>query len=157
MEKMSKRSAFLTHVSNELYEVKCHISNERFFEGGVGLGGIINFINYELGESLKEIEDEEIQDEEWEEECEDGSEEEVMFEKAYEDKCKDYRDAMRIINDKISIIEGLKNIIKDLIKNDHIFPGKVDYVITNFSTNCPEESKDALYGLQAGRTIRMKE
>jgi hypothetical protein len=164
MEKMSKRAAFLTYVVNELHEVKCHICNERYFEGGVGLGGVMNFISYELGESLKEIEDEEVQEEEFDEECEEGSEEEEedecldpALEIAFEEKCEENR---KLKSELLLLSENIikiKEIIKDLIKNDHIFPGKVDFVIRSLADTCKEESVEKLYSIQAGRTIRMKE
>ena len=46
---------------------------------------------------------------------------------------------------------------RDLIKNDHIFPGKIEWVIEQLAMACREETKDSLYSLQSGHTIRMKE
>ena len=40
---------FLVDVLNELHEIKMHLCNERFLEGGVGLGILISKIDHKIG------------------------------------------------------------------------------------------------------------
>jgi hypothetical protein len=42
MKEMTKLEALCDRVIMELFEVKMHICNERHFEGGIGLGILIN-------------------------------------------------------------------------------------------------------------------
>lgn len=42
MEKMTDLEALCEFMINELYEIKCHFCNQREFEAGVGLGGLIS-------------------------------------------------------------------------------------------------------------------
>jgi len=74
MKKRSKEAALLDGIIMELHEVKCHIANERPFEAGVGLGGLMNALCHKLEKC--EEKNEEVQGEESDEECEEGSEEE---------------------------------------------------------------------------------
>jgi hypothetical protein len=130
MKKLSKEEALLDSIINQLREVKYHFVNERPFEGGVGMGVLMN----DLGNRIEKLrgQDEEVHDEESDEECEED----------YEEEDFDW--------------EFTKDIIKDLIKNDHIFPGKIDSVIKKLA-QCDGENEESLYAIQSGTTIKMKE
>lgn len=152
---MSKEQAILDGIIMELHEIKCHIANERPFEAGVGLGGLMNAICNKLEKF--EDKDEEVQSEESDEECEEGSEEEDFdWEAAHDVVETENCELRKNIKDANSQINLVKTIIKDLIKQDHIFPGKIEQVIKKLAL-CPGETEDDLYALQSGRTIRMKE
>ena len=78
MEERGEIEAFCEIISNELFEIKMHICNERYFEGGVGLGGLLSsVVNRQMQEEHARKKNEEVQDEEIDEECEESEEEEV--------------------------------------------------------------------------------
>lgn len=84
MEKMTEIEALCETVVLELIEIKMHICNGRDFEGGVGLGGLINSLLYRKDQEEDKRKDEEVQDEDEDEECEESSEEEEFeFEHEY--------------------------------------------------------------------------
>lgn len=94
--------------------------------------------------------DEKIQDEEFEEEREEGSEEKIEIrmdyyqlfiderekrlnlKEAFEEKSEDLRACTLTVIAKNSKIEELKNFIKDLIKNDHILPDRIEWVLKKY-------------------------
>jgi len=77
MEEMNEIEALCEAVFLELTEIKMHICNERHFEGGVALGGLINsVINRQYKEQKARKENEKVQKERHDKECEESSEEE---------------------------------------------------------------------------------
>ena len=169
MEKMSKEEAFVTATIDELYEIKSHLCNGRMLEGGIGLGGLIKQLMQILGEIKKCGEEEEHlccdcrEDDEDEEEqegnhicdkCGEPCEEPFDWEAAHDKVEEENRKIRKDLKDANSEINLVKSIVKDLIKDDHIFPGKLDHVIKKLAL-CRDENVDALYALQSGRTIRI--
>lgn len=78
MEERGQIEAFCDIIANELFEIKMHICNERYFEGGVGLGALLSsVINRQMQEAHERSKNEEVQEEESNEECEESEEEEV--------------------------------------------------------------------------------
>jgi hypothetical protein len=57
---------------------------------------------------------------------------------------------------KINQVTAIKDIIKVLIKNDHIYPGKIGHVITALASCCKEEKEEDLWNLQSGTTMKFK-
>jgi hypothetical protein len=155
MKKRSKEAALLDLTIMEIHEVKCHLSNERHFEAGFGLGGLFNSLCNKLEKC--EEKDEEIQSEESDEECEESSEEEKFDWESAHDLVR--QENIDIRREKIQLQRDLKitkEIIKDLIRNDHIFPGKIDIVIKQLA-RCDNEDEESLYALQSGKTMRIKD
>ena len=116
---MTEKEAMLECIHNELYEIKCHLCNERYFEGGVGLGGLLNLVanaQYQEQEKRKRGENEEVQEEECDEECEESSEEEDGGES--EEKCcySDYLNLKRDLQIHEQAIDELTKKNKKLQK-----------------------------------------
>lgn len=114
MEKMTEKEALFECIYNELYEIKCHLCNERYFEGGVGLGGLLSLVangQYQEQEKRKKEAHEKVQKEECDEECEESSEEEDGGES--EEVCcySDYLDLQREVR-------ACENKIEDLTKRN---------------------------------------
>jgi predicted RNase H-like nuclease (RuvC/YqgF family) len=79
MEKMTEMEAFCDIIAKELFEIKMHICNERYFDGGVGLGALLSsVINRQMQEAEERSKNKEVQDEECDEECEESEEEEEV-------------------------------------------------------------------------------
>ena len=121
MEKMTEKEAMLECIHNELYEIKCHLCNERYFEGGVGLGGLMNLVlnaQYVEQEKRKRGENEEVQEKECDEECEESSEEEDGGES--EEKCcySDYLDIQRSLRISEERVDELMKKIAKLEKEN---------------------------------------
>ncbi len=78
LEERGQIESFCEVIANELFEIKMHIFNERYFEGGVGLGGLLSsVVNRQMQEAHERSKNEEVQDKEVDEECEESEEEEV--------------------------------------------------------------------------------
>lgn len=84
MEERGEIEAFCEIIANELFEIKMHICNERYFEGGVGLGSLLSSaINRQMQEEHARKKNEEVQEEKCHEECKESSEEEDDPEESY--------------------------------------------------------------------------
>ena len=135
MEEMGQIEAFCDVMANELFEIKMHICNERYFEGGVGLGGLLSsVINRQMQEKHERSKNEEVQDEEVDEECEE-SEEEEDYKAMYIEKSKEFlgqredliylREENKIIN---LLIKQSFDLLQDLYNNDQIYPNNREQV-----------------------------
>lgn len=128
LKKRNKQESILDGIIMELHEIKSHIANKRSFEAYVGLRGLLNTLCYQI-EKIRGH-DEEVQSEESYEECEESPKEENFdWKAAYYtveiDNCE-LRKNLREANFEIDLV---KDLIKILIKEDHIFPGKIDQII----------------------------
>lgn len=135
MKKMSVERAMLETVISELYEIKCHLCNERKFEGGVGLGSLISSLIVRAS-SLEE------EEEKQQEECENCGEDkrecgcvQVGLAEKYESKSeevkelqKDMRDALYENSKLRSQLNSLKSLIKKLFNADQVHPNQREEV-----------------------------
>jgi len=111
----------------ELFEIKTHLCNGRDFEGGVGLGGLIQSL-FHKQTLLSEDEDEEVQDENEDEECEESSEEEdnsELYRKMYVEE----REHRQLVESKLLLC---KVYLKKILKEDHIFRDSIPQCVTLF-------------------------
>lgn len=151
IEERSSIEAICELIVNELFEIKMHICNERYFEGGVGLGGLMNSVmNRQLQEADHRRKNEKVQDEECDEEYEEGSEEEdsnqasfyteYLHEKHLREsaeknindfmsKLKKYQDSDDSIKDTKRAIFDLQDLIMRLIKFKKIEETEIENVI----------------------------
>lgn len=124
MEERSEIKALCELIANELFEIKMHICNERYFEGGVGLGGLISSVlNRQFEEEKHRRKNEEVQKEESNEECEESSEEEDDDDDSQDSFYSDYlteRDARQKAEKKL---EEVTKFYKDLEKKTETFEG----------------------------------
>jgi hypothetical protein len=80
MEKMTELEALCESVVLELIEIKMHLCNQRYFEGGVGLGGLISsLLNRQYKEQEERKKDKESQDENCCENCEENDSQESYY------------------------------------------------------------------------------
>ena len=134
MEEMGQIEAFCELIVNEIFEIKMHICNERYFEGGVGLGGLLNsVINRQMQEKHVRKKNKEVQDffsshdEECDEECEE-SEEEKDYKAMYIEKFQEFLDQREELMDlraENNILNLLKkqsfDLLQELYDNDQMF------------------------------------
>ncbi len=128
MEKMTEMETLCDYIVLELIKIKMHICNDRDFEGGMGLGGLINSLLYRKDTAEAKRKNEKVQEEDCEEECEDGEEEED-YKTMYTEKCEEFvelRENMidfRQENKKLNRqTKESFTLLKDLYNHDHIFP-----------------------------------
>lgn len=133
MEERSDIEAFCEVIVNELFEIKMHLCNERYFEGGVGLGCLMSSaMNRQMQEECHRRKNEKVQEKECDEECEEGSEEEdddsdeEVADDAYESRIiqelrRDIEESahgkMKLIaenSEKDSQLKGLRVLLMDL-------------------------------------------
>lgn len=127
---MSKYQWLVEIVSQELNEIKCHLCNERSFEGGVALGSLMQRVS-------QEYDSEDYEEEEEEDENEYNDDESYQsyisrIEGEHAQQCEDYE------KDGIAYekrIENLENVLIELLKNDAIFPAAIDATIEVLATD----------------------
>mgnify|MGYP000992933182 CR=1 FL=1 len=110
MEKMTEIEALCEHIVLELIEVKMHLCNGRDFEGGVGLGGLINSLLFRKDQEEEKRKNAKVQEEEGDEECEEGSEEEDSSEDSYFLECQ--REKAARIETEHALLESEKKVKK---------------------------------------------
>lgn len=111
----------------ELYEIKFHLCNQRHFEGGVALGGLINSLislrDQEI--SKKHADHNDNQDEDRDEDEEDS----YNYKEVYEEKCEEIMHLKTCLSinkevnkDLETELNDLNTLIKQLLSNDHVYP-----------------------------------
>lgn len=150
MEKMTEMEALCEFIVLELIEIKTHLCNRREFEGGVGLGGLINSLLYRKDQEEEKRKDAKVQEEEGDEECEEGSEEEDSSEDSYlleyqrekaarietenallesEKKAKKLEETNKSINETKRCIFELQDLLMRLVKFRKINLEEVENVL----------------------------
>lgn len=124
MKERTKHQALVDHVINELHELKAHLCNSRPFEGGVGLGKLMGYLNNLIDEDETEDEDESEDEEEVE-----------------DDYCSRLFDEMMIRKDLEIKLSLIQNHLMSLIKKDHIYKPSIDECVKALiQSGVPEES-----------------
>lgn len=112
LKKRGQIEVFCEVISNELFEIKMHLCNERYFEGGVSLGALLSSVmNRQLQEEIERSKNEEVQGEECDEECEESSEEEDEDEDE-DEQVNYYADYLREKNSRIETEKSLEELVK---------------------------------------------
>lgn len=104
MEKMTPIEALCEAVVLELIEIKTHLCNGRDFEGGVGLGGLINSMLFRKDQE-EDKRNEEVQNEECCEKCEESSKEKTIENRI--NIIEEYKEQKRVDDRKIQELTAL--------------------------------------------------
>lgn len=124
MEERSAIEALCEIIVNELFEIKMHICNERYFEGGVGLGGLISsVVNRQLQEADHRRKNEKVQEEKSNKECEESSEEEGDDDDSQDSFYSDYLTERDLRHKAEKKLEEVKTFYKDLENKTATFEG----------------------------------
>lgn len=146
---------YLLSLLSELYEVKCHLSNDRQFEGGFGLGQMYKSICNKTNSIQEEY------DEYDEEECEKCHQLNLLL-----DEQRGISEATREISEeRIDIIKNLElsckhafkqkkilvDLLKSLISRDHIYDTSLDETITILAS-VVSETEDEIRSIRINGT-----
>ena len=155
-------SSTLIYILNEITNIHNLLIQHRKFSAGFEFGRLQTELSTYIVQLQKKEVDEDNEDE-------DEDEEEKYEKLRFKVRNKDEDNNIEIIRELRDFNEYLKKstieleernskllgILEDLIKNDHIYPGRLDEIIRSINKACPEESVDDLYSLLPGRTVRM--
>ncbi len=135
----------LNKIKSSLFDIQNSISHDQFFDGGFSLGELSNFIT----NLLSELNDCEIEDDDFDDEyCEEEEEEEDLAD-LYEECKKNYEELWECHLESSHKVKELKSILKDILK------GKCDLItlVHRLTETCKEEDCDELYSLIPANTF----
>ena len=128
---------------NELYEIKTHLCNERYFEGGVALGYLQRLVS-EIKDTQEEDNDEQVQEEEYDEECEESSLKEAYFYEQQErdkEKIRELERKLRELEKNNETLFPLQELLKSLVRRSKINYGEVRDVLDTLRSSGVEEQE----------------
>lgn len=144
LEKMTEIEGLCETIILSLFEIKNHICNERYFEGGVDLGCLITSLGerqaFEERTRRRPVDVNENWNEDWEEKWEDEEEDEdeeiqeyKEFKAQYETRLKENEETINFYEKKNTLLQTriseFSILIKNLISKDHIFVASLDQAI----------------------------
>ncbi len=177
IREMTKDEALLTHILEELHEIKGHMCNSRPFESGVALGSLMSYLCVRLEDVMKKSNKEEKKreydadeeendedEEEYEEDDETTCYKKLVLEKEKNLECieeihelqVELRELREFIEDNRKTMEKLYQfefVFEYLLKLDHIYTSSLEFVIERVAS--VSKSKQHYYDLLPGKTLRM--